>query len=150
MTTPTRASTWQTPASVDGGDATAPTGERGAVSIAVVLLLVIVLAGAGLIFDGVRYMAAQRHASNTAEGAARAAVATGDPARGLDAVEARAAAIGHAAAVGVAAVDVQVSFPSPDAVLVTITEHRTAVFVRLTGSATITVQASGRARWEYT
>ena len=120
----------------------------GSVSVALVLLLVIVLAGAGLIFDGAQFLAAERHASNTAEGAARAAVATGSPARGFDAAEARHAAIDHAVALGVAAADVRVTFPNATTVLVTITERRTSVFVL--GAATMTAHADGRARWEFT
>ena len=120
-----------------------------ALTVAVVLLFVIVLLGGGLIFDGARYMSAQRHASNTAEGAARAAVATGSPAGGWDGAVARQAAIDHATAVGIAPADVIVSFPTPDTIVVTITEHRTAVFTLLAGSTTFAVSASGHARCEF-
>ena len=84
-----------------------PHGDSGSVSVGLVLLVVIAVAGAALIFDGARYLAAERHASNTAEGAARAAIATGSPADGLDADLARQAAIDHAGQLGVAATDVQ-------------------------------------------
>ena len=123
--------------------------DRGSASVGLVLLVVIVIAGSGLVFDGARYFSAERHASNTAEGAARAAVATGSPADGLDADVARQAAVAHATALGVPASDVSVSFPSRDVVLVTITERRPATFVRLAGSSNIAVTAQGRARLEY-
>ena len=114
-----------------------------------VLLVVIVIAGAGLIFDGARYLSAERHASNTAEGAARAAIATGSPSEGLDADIARQAAIDHAVALGVPAGDVTVAFPARDLVVVTITERRHATFTRLAGAAALVAQAEGRARLEY-
>lgn len=123
--------------------------DRGSASVGLVLLVVIVIAGSGLIFDGARYLAAERHASNTAEGAARAAIATGSPAEGLDADAARQAAIAHAAALGVPVDDVTVSFPSRDVVVVTITERRPATFTRLAGSSDLVAQAEGRARLEY-
>lgn len=123
--------------------------DRGSASVGLVLLVVIVIAGSGLVFDGARYLSAERHASNTAEGAARAAVATGSPADGLDADVARQAAVSHATALGVPASDVSVSFPSRDVVLVTVTERRAATFVRLAGSSNIAATAQGRARLEY-
>jgi Flp pilus assembly protein TadG len=50
--------------------------DRGSISVILVFLVVIALGGAGLIVDGGRAMSARRHASNTAEAAARAAVST--------------------------------------------------------------------------
>ena len=123
--------------------------DRGSVSVGLVLIVVIAVAGAALIFDGARYLAAERHASNTAEGAARAAIATGSPSNGLDADLARQAAVEHAGRLGVDAVDVRVSFPTRDVVVVTITERRAATFVRFTGSADLVATAIGRARLEY-
>ncbi len=123
--------------------------DRGSVSVGLILLVVIAVAGGALIFDGARYLAAERHASNTAEGAARAAVATGSPADGLDADVARQAAVDHAARLGVPASDVTVTFPSRDVVVVTVTERRAATFVRFTGSADLVASAQGRARLEY-
>jgi Flp pilus assembly protein TadG len=123
--------------------------DRGSASVGLILLTVIALAGAALIFDGARYLSAERHASNTAEGAARAAIATGSPGQGLNADLARQAAIDHAAALGINSADVQVSFPARDTVVVTITEHRPATFVRFTGSAELAATAEGRARLEY-
>ena len=123
--------------------------DRGSVSVGLILIVVIALAGGALIFDGARYLAAERHASNTAEGAARAAIATGSPADGLDANLARQAAVDHAGRLGVSPSDVQVSFPTRDVVVVTITERRPATFVRFTGSADLVATAQGRARLEY-
>lgn len=123
--------------------------DRGSASVGLVLLVVIVIAGSGLIFDGARYLAAERHASNTAEGAARAAVETGSPADGLDADVARQAAVAHANALGVPAADVTVSFPARDLVVVTITERRSATFVRFAGASDLVARAEGRARLEY-
>lgn len=127
----------------------ASSDDRGSASVGLVLLVVIVIAGSGLIFDGARYLSAERHASNTAEGAARAAVATGSPADGLDADTARQAAIAHAGALGVPASDITVSFPARDVVLVVITERRPATFTRFAGSSSLVARAEGRARLEY-
>jgi Flp pilus assembly protein TadG len=123
--------------------------DLGSASIMLLIYLTIVLAGAALIFDGGNYFIADRHASNTAEAAARAAIATGSPASGLNADIARQAAVDHATAVGIPAGDVTVTFPARDVVIVTITERRNAVFVRFTGSSTIAATAQGRARLEY-
>lgn len=123
--------------------------DAGSASIMLMFYVVIVLAAAALIFDGGNYLIADRHASNTAEGAARAAIATGSPSDGLTAAVARQAAVDHAAAVGVSASDVTVSFPARDVVVVSITERRDAVFVRFAGSATVAATAEGRARLEF-
>ena len=123
--------------------------DQGSASVGLVLLVVIVIAGAGLIFDGARYLSAERHASNTAEGAARAAVATGSPSDGLRAADARQAAIAHATALGVAAGDVTVTFPSRHTVVVTITERRSTTFAKFAGASQIVATAEGRARLEF-
>lgn len=123
--------------------------DRGSASVAMVMLVVIVFAAAGLIFDGARYLAAERQASNIAEGAARAAVATADADTGLHAAVARAAAVDHADRLGIAAVDVTVRFPTPTTVEVTITTTRQATFATFAGATTITAQATGRARLEF-
>jgi Flp pilus assembly protein TadG len=123
--------------------------DRGSVSVALVLLMVVVFAGGGLIFDGARYLAAERHASNAAEGAARAAVATGDPRAGLSAVTASEAAYDHLEAMGIPRSDVQVSFTSARTVVVRVTERRAAAFSRFAGQSTMTAQAEGRATLNY-
>lgn len=122
--------------------------DRGSISVVMIIMLVMVLAGAGLVVDGGRAMAARRHASNTAEAAARAAVSTATPVSGFDPATARDAALDYATRAGVAAVDVNVVVVS-DAVRVTITERRRTVFLVLGGRSTMTVRATGVARVVY-
>ncbi len=122
--------------------------DRGAISMALLLLLAVVFAGAGLVVDGGRTMAARRHASNTAEAAARAAVATATPVSSFDPVVARRAAIASAQRSGVRASDVVVVV-RPDSVRVTVTERRSTVFLVLGGRSTLTVRATGVARIVY-
>lgn len=122
--------------------------DRGTITVVMVMMLVIVLAGAALIVDGGRVMVARRHASNTAEAAARAAVATATPVSGFDPAKARVAAMGYAIGAGVAAADVQVEVAA-DHVSVTITERRRTVFLVLGGQEVVTVQATGSARLAY-
>jgi len=112
------------------------------------LLLVMALAGGGLILDGGRAMVARRHASNTAEAAARAAVSTATPVSGFDRVSARAAAVVYASRAGVSAADIEVEV-GLDYVTVTITERRSTVFLILGGQETMTVRATGTARVAY-
>ena len=50
--------------------------DRGMTSVAAVLMIVVVLAGAGVVYDGGRALAARREAINVAEGAARAGATT--------------------------------------------------------------------------
>lgn len=119
--------------------------DRGSVSVAMLLLLVVALGGAGLVVDGGRTMAARRHASNTAEAAARAAVASATPVASFDPVVARRAALSYAQRAGVRAADVRVVV-GVDSVSVTITERRSTVFLVLGGRSTITVSATGIAR----
>ena len=117
----------------------------GSVSVAMLLLLVVALGGAGLVVDGGRTMAARRHASNTAEAAARAAVATATPVSFFDPAIARRAALSYARRAGVRASDVRVVV-GVDSVRVTITERRSTVFLVLGGRSTLTVTATGIAR----
>lgn len=126
-----------------------PVRDRGSVSVAMVMLIVIVLATAGLIFDGSRYLIAERQASNIAEGAARAAVATAEPATGLSATVARVAAVDHATRLGIEPGDIAVRFPSPTSVEVTITTRRNVTFGRFAGATSITAQATGTAQLEF-
>lgn len=127
----------------------APDRDRGAIAIVMVVLLVMVLGGAGLVVDGGRALAARRHASNTAEAAARAAVSTATPVAGFDRNTARSAALSYAARAGVSPADVRVVV-GVDYVTVTIVERRDTVFLILGGQETMTVQASGTARVTYT
>ena len=78
-----------------------PQRDRGAISLVMVILLVMVLGGAGLVVDGGRALVARRHASNTAEAAARAAVATATPAVAFNPDVARRAVFNYAARAGV-------------------------------------------------
>lgn len=128
---------------------TARDRDRGAISVVMVIILVMVLGGAGLVVDGGRALVARRHASNTAEAAARAAVASATPVTGFDGDTARNAAFSYAVRAGVPAGDVRVVV-GVDFVTVTIVEHRTTVFLILGGQETVTVQASGTARVTYT
>ena len=75
--------------------------------IAAALLIVMVLAGGALIYDGGRALVAQRQIINVAEGAARAGTATADR-DGLQEGPAVAAAQAHIAAAGVPDSDVVV------------------------------------------
>lgn len=117
-------------------------------------LLAIALAGAALIVDGGRALTARRHAANTAEAAARFAVA--DQAIGggsFDADVAAQLALAHAQRSGVAAedvsVDVRTNLAGGTEVVVTITERRTAVFLVLGGLDEMTVSATGAATFAY-
>jgi Flp pilus assembly protein TadG len=123
--------------------------DRGSISVVLIMLLVTVLGGAGLVVDGGRAMVARRHASNTAEASARAAVATATPVSGFDRDVARAAAFSYANRAGVAPIDVQVEVGA-DFVTVVITERRETVFLILGGQETMTVHATGTARVVYT
>lgn len=122
--------------------------DHGSVSVVMMLLLVMVLGGGGLIVDGGRAMVARRHASNTAEAAARAAVSTATPVSGFDRTKARAAALDYAARAGISAADISVEV-GLDFVTVTVVERRRTVFLILGGQATMTVTASGTARVTY-
>jgi len=129
---------------------TTPVTQRdaGSASVMLTLLMVVMLADAGLVVDGGRAMAARRHASNTAEAAARAAVSTGTPLTGFDHAKAREIAVDHAVRSGVDPDDVEVVVGA-DAVTVTITERRETVFLVLGGAETMTVRASGTATLVY-
>lgn len=122
--------------------------DRGAVSVALMLLVLLTLGGAGLVVDGGRAMSARRHASNTAEAAARAAVSTATPVASFDPVVARRAAIAAATRAGIPAADVTVVV-GRDVVRVTIVERRRTVFLVLGGVSTLTVRAVGIARVVY-
>lgn len=127
--------------------------DRGSLSIVLVLLVTVVLGGGALVVDGGRAMAARRHAANTAEAAARTAVARTSLTNGFDPARAAELAIDHAVRSGVDPADVQVTVRTgptgePE-VVVTITERRTAVFVALTGADQLTVRATGAATFLY-
>jgi Flp pilus assembly protein TadG len=119
--------------------------DRGAISVVLMLLLIVTLAAGGLIVDGGRAMSARRHASNTAEAAARAAVSIATPVSGFDPASARRAALDYARRAGVAPADVRVSVRA-DVVTVTVVERRSAVFLAFGGVRTLTVRSTGSAR----
>ena len=83
--------------------------DRGSLSIVMMFLMIIVLAGAALIVDGGRAMTARRHAANTAEAAARSAVANQSLTGGFDPAAAAARARSHAQRSGIASADIQVA-----------------------------------------
>lgn len=129
------------------------TRDRGGLTVALMLVVVMALGGASVIVDGGRALAARRHAANTAEAAARFAASTESPRHGFDAHEARTAAVAHARRSGVSERDVAVAISTdPDGrpvVSVTVTEHRDAVFAALGGVDRISVRATGVARFTY-
>jgi hypothetical protein len=112
--------------------------------VALAVLMTGVLGSAALIVDGGRALAARRHAANTAEGAARAAIAA-QLGHELDLRLATDAARRHASAAGVPATDVAVSIHG-DEVHVVVTERRSAVFLALGGVDQLTMRAAGSAR----
>jgi Flp pilus assembly protein TadG len=125
--------------------------DLGSLSIVMMFLTVIALGGAALVVDGGRAMTARRHAANTAEAAARSAVADQSLTGGFDADTAVAVARSYAQRSGIDASDVQVLVayqPQPE-VTVTITEHRRTVFLILGGSDQLTVRATGSATFVY-
>jgi len=131
-----------------------PDGERdrGSLTIIAILLTLVCLAGGALIVDGGRAMSARRHAAGTAEASARYAVATLSLASPADDTTIRARAVAFAARAGVSADDVDVTvFDAVDGptVVVTITEHPTTVFLTLGGASTMTIHATGSARFVY-
>lgn len=123
--------------------------DRGSLSIVLGVLVFVTLAGAALVVDGGRAMAARRQASNTAEAAARMAVARSSLTEGFDERRAVDLAVDHAVRSGVAPGDVEVQVrPGPGGapeVVVTITARRTAVFLALGGADELTVRATGAA-----
>ena len=118
--------------------------DRGEIGPAMILYVVIILAAAGLVFDGGRLLAAKRDAANRAEGAARAGAATLSPVAGLDPDTARTAALTYLDAVGIPATDATVTVTA-DTVIVTVTEHRPQVFFALAGQTNAAVTSTGRA-----
>ncbi len=127
--------------------------DRGSLSIMLVVFVLVTLGGAALVVDGGRAMAARRHAANTAEAAARTAVAEQSLTRGFDPDTATALALDHAVRSGVDPGDVAIAIRTgptgePE-VVVTITERRRAVFLALGGADVLTVRASGAATFVY-
>jgi Flp pilus assembly protein TadG len=132
------------------GHGTSPR-DSGSLSIVMIFLVIITLAGAALIVDGGRAMTARRHAANTAEAAARWEVASQSRSAGFDPEAASRTARSHAERAGVdpADVDVVVRYEPDPEVVVTITEHRNTVFLILGGADEMTVHATGSAIFVY-
>ncbi len=128
--------------------------DRGAFGVAAVLLVLVTLAGAALVVDGGRAMAARRHAANTAEAAARAGLSGYVPGSGIDPRAAVAAALDHARRAGVAGGDVTATYGTDGAgrpeLTVTVTARRRSVFLLLAGADVMTVRATGSAIALYT
>jgi Flp pilus assembly protein TadG len=118
--------------------------DRGVIGPAVAMLLIVVLIGAGLVFDGGRALAARRQAINTAEAAARAGVAT-ITADGLRDDTARAATLDFLDAARVAPTDIVSITITPTTVTVVLTARRDAVFGQLIGNDSIVVRGIGEA-----
>ncbi len=127
--------------------------DRGVLTIITLLLVVVTLAGAGLVVDGGRALTARRHAANTAEGAARFAVSSQSPLTELDDAHAVGDATSFATRSGIEPTDIAVmvrhTADGTAEVVVTITEHPTAVFLALGGITTMSVHATGIARFLY-
>jgi Flp pilus assembly protein TadG len=119
--------------------------DAGSISVVMMLLLLVTFAASGLIVDGGRAMSARRHASNTAEAAARAAVSIATPVSGFDPVRARRAALDYAARAGISPRDVAVTVRA-DVVTVSVVERRRSVFLAFGGIRTLTVRSTGSAR----
>lgn len=126
-----------------------PTADRGALGVILAVMVTLTLAGAALIVDGGRAMAARRHAANTAEAAARAAVSRHTPGTDVNTHVATDAALAYTRAAGIPDSDVRVAVSrpvgAPAEVTVTITERRTSVFLVLASVDELTVQSSGSA-----
>lgn len=128
--------------------------DRGAFGVAAVLLVLVTLAGAALVVDGGRAMAARRHAANTAEAAARVGLSGYVPGSSIDHRAAVAAALDHTRRAGVATGDATATFGTDGAgrpeLVVSVTARRRSVFLVLAGTEVMTVRATGSAIALYT
>jgi uncharacterized membrane protein len=120
------------------------TDDRGLTGVAATVMLLIVLAGAGLVYDGGRSLAARREAINTAEAAARAGAAT-VTVDGLRRDPADTATREFLDAAGIATADVISITVTPTQVRVVLRASRDAVFGQLLGNDQIIVYGSGEA-----
>jgi Putative Flp pilus-assembly TadE/G-like len=118
--------------------------DRGLTGVAATFMLLVALAGGGLVYDGGRALGARRDAINNAEAAARAGAAeVGFD--GLVAVEARAAVVDHLTRQGVAAEDIASIEIDATTVTVTVIARRPAAFAALLGNDTLIVRGVGTA-----
>ena len=118
--------------------------DRGIIGPAVTMVLVVALAGGGLVYDGGRALVARRQAINTAEAAARAGAST-VTADGLRQDPARAATLEFLDSAGVARSDIISITITPATVTVIIRASRDAVFGQLLGNDRIVVRGDGEA-----
>lgn len=118
--------------------------DDGFTGVAATVMLLVALAGGGLIFDGGRALAARRDAINDAEAAARAGAAE-IGFSGLNTDAATQAARDHLLAAGVAPNDIQSINVAGNTVTITVTARRDAVFTTLLGNDTIVVAGVGEA-----
>jgi hypothetical protein len=142
------------PVSVETRDRQRHGRDRGAFGAAAMMLSLVTLAGAALVVDGGRAMAARRHAANTAEAAARAGLSSYAPGTGIDPRAALRAALDHTRRAGVAVGDASAWFTTDAAgrpeLVVSVTARRNSVFLLLAGTEEMTVRATGSAIALYT
>ena len=119
-------------------------GDRGVTTIAATFMLLIVLAGGGLIFDGGRALAARADAFNNAEAAARAGSLELTQ-QGLDSDAAEQTARDYLTSVGVAPEDVLAVEVSGSTVRVVVQARVEAAFAALLGEDTLVVTGDGEA-----
>ncbi len=118
--------------------------DDGFTGVAATVMLLVALAGGGLIFDGGRALAARRDAINDAEAGARAGAAQ-IGFGGLSTDRATQAARDHLIAAGVAPGDIESIQIVGNTVTVTVIARRGAVFTTLLGNDTIVVAGVGEA-----
>ena len=118
--------------------------DDGFTGVAATVMLLVALAGAGLIFDGGRALAARRDAINDAEAAARAGAAQ-IGFSGLATDTATQAARDHLLAAGVNPDDIESITVDGTTVTVIVTARRDAVFTTLLGNDTLIVAGVGEA-----
>lgn len=118
--------------------------DDGFTGVAATVMLLVALAGGGLIFDGGSALAARRNAINDAEAAARAGAAQ-IGFSGLAPDAATQAARVHLLAAGVAPEDINSIDVDGNTVIVIVTARRDAVFTTLLGNDTIIVAGVGEA-----
>ena len=118
--------------------------DAGFTGVAATVMLLVAVAGGGLIFDGGSALAARRGAINDAEAAARAGAAPVGFG-GLSPDAATQAARDHLLAAGVAPGDIEAIHVAGTTVTVTVIARRDAVFTTLLGNDTIVVAGVGEA-----
>lgn len=118
--------------------------DDGFTGVAATVMLLVAIAGGGLIFDGGTALAARRNAINDAEAAARAGAAQ-IGFSGLNTDAATQAARDHLTSAGVAPDDIESISVDGNTVTVIVAARRDAVFTTLLGNDTIIVAGVGEA-----